>query len=181
MSYYRNSSTEAGCFFGLFVFLIILSLVSSALEIPIWAVLVLLVVLLVIIGFVVSKFASSSINVTICPNCDTPTRFQYLHERVNGGPDRRYKYNPIVCMNCGYKFSSMEEINQMRFRKNHVETIPKPCTPTPTRLELEERRAERLRELHEDSHRRMEILRRKWGESDHPGIADVESKDNSAC
>ena len=36
-----------------------------------------------------------------CPACASRGTLCYLHQRVDGGPDRRYNYNPVVCRKCG--------------------------------------------------------------------------------
>ncbi len=37
----------------------------------------------------------------ICPHCMRKTHHIYTHRRVDGGPDLRYKVNPLVCFHCG--------------------------------------------------------------------------------
>lgn len=35
-----------------------------------------------------------------CSSCGKKGTFIFMHTRVDGGPDRRHKYNPIVCGAC---------------------------------------------------------------------------------
>lgn len=37
-----------------------------------------------------------------CPRCSRRGTISYIHPRKDGGPDRRYKYNPRRCRKCGY-------------------------------------------------------------------------------
>jgi len=37
-----------------------------------------------------------------CPNCGS-YRLSWLHVRVDGGPDRRYRRNPQLCPDCGWR------------------------------------------------------------------------------
>ena len=35
-----------------------------------------------------------------CSKCGSRSR-GHVHSRIDGGPDRRYSYNPVVCKRCG--------------------------------------------------------------------------------
>lgn len=38
-----------------------------------------------------------------CPKCQARGTRRHLHQRVDGGPDRRYHYNPEVCGKCDWR------------------------------------------------------------------------------
>lgn len=38
-----------------------------------------------------------------CPNCKTRGTLRYLHQRIDGGPDRRYHNNPQICVKCQWR------------------------------------------------------------------------------
>jgi hypothetical protein len=37
----------------------------------------------------------------VCRGCGSRGHFVLRHRRIDGGPDRRYHYNPLVCAQCG--------------------------------------------------------------------------------
>lgn len=37
-----------------------------------------------------------------CPSCGARDRMRWRHQRVDGGPDRRYKDNRRLCGKCGW-------------------------------------------------------------------------------
>jgi hypothetical protein len=39
-------------------------------------------------------------NMPICPSCKNKGYLVYLHENIDGSPDRRYNSNPLVCPHC---------------------------------------------------------------------------------
>ena len=40
-----------------------------------------------------------------CGYCESRVGHRYTHSRIDGGPDRRYHNNPLICINCGRKWS----------------------------------------------------------------------------
>ena len=46
-----------------------------------------------------------------CPECNV--KYIYYHSRVDGGPDRRYNYNPLVCQKCDeYRSRRIDEFER---------------------------------------------------------------------
>lgn len=43
-----------------------------------------------------------------CPSCGSKVGKMFLHSRHDGGPDGRYRYNPLVCAGCG---KTTDELN----------------------------------------------------------------------
>ena len=57
----------------------------------------LLIVGTVVLGGVIAYFSTSK-----CPSCEARGTLTHLHQRVDGGQDRRFSYNPVVCRKCDW-------------------------------------------------------------------------------
>ena len=89
----RNGAAGVG---ALLIFAIGLQFLPQILSSPtFW--LVLAVVIALGIGIYYLKPA--------CAKCGSRNS-GYLHPRVDGGPDRRFSYNPIVCRSCGKRHNA---------------------------------------------------------------------------
>lgn len=55
-----------------------------------------IILAILIVGVLVYIYA----NRPVCPSCQNKGDLVFLHRNIDGGPDRRYRYNPLVCPHC---------------------------------------------------------------------------------
>lgn len=64
-------------------------------------------------------------NKPACPSCGSKSGSVFMHQRVDGGPDRRYHHNPLICAGCGktsYQINS--DIEQLKVVSCHYVSMP---------------------------------------------------------
>ena len=68
----------------------------SAIAYPKAFVAIIVIAAIIFTAVIISQYA----NLPICQSCGKKTKLVFLRRRVDGGPDRRYNHNPLVCQYC---------------------------------------------------------------------------------
>ncbi len=158
----RNRITGGSGFWMIFACIVAFVIYPKA-----FMVVIILTTLAIII--LVANFYS---NLPVCPSCKNKVKLVFLHQRVDGGPDRRYNYNPLVCPYCRinpHTFANpvknydtpetnLKISNNPSLVCENQSSNPAPSTPQ----ELEAARVAKLQARHLEARRRMDILREKW-------------------
>ena len=82
--------------------------------------------ILLIIGaiiFIIVLFNEYS-NMPVCQGCGKKSGLAHLHRRVDGGPDRRYHHNPLVCPYCKTDPQSTQTNNSKGIISCHYVNLP---------------------------------------------------------
>jgi len=94
----RRSTDPADFFLFFCVCAVIAYAVFSSVPFWIWIAISALVALVVYVFYTLEQKRISKL--PPCSNCGKKGTFVLMHTRVDGGPDRRHKHNPVICGAC---------------------------------------------------------------------------------